>query len=169
MLRLIMAWPSFVRLTAAAGCLICLHGCNQQVIPPSSSNSATSEPRQTAGSADHDLSTAAVSIQDRVVEAACAFCQFHSPTDKGCELAVRIDDQVYLVEGSRLGDHGDPHASDGMCYVCRKAKVTGKIENGRFIASSFQVLPLDPEAADDRTTHRANAEPSSDPHAAHAH
>ena len=59
----------------------------------------------------------------------------------GCDLAVRIDGKSYYVDGSSIDDHGDAHGDDGLCNCIRKAKVTGEIKDGRFVAASFEVLP----------------------------
>ena len=75
-----------------------------------------------------------------VVDAACGECLFGLP-GKGCDLAVRINGRSYYVDGIDMDSLGDAHAKDGMCEVIRKAKVTGEVRNGRFIASSFELLP----------------------------
>jgi hypothetical protein len=73
------------------------------------------------------------------VEAACGQCQFGMPGDD-CELAVRIDGRVYFVDGTGIDDHGDAHAWDGFCNAIRYARVTGRIENGRFVATTFELV-----------------------------
>lgn len=75
-----------------------------------------------------------------VVDAACGECLFGLP-GKGCDLAVRIDGRSYYVDGVNMDSLGDAHAKDGMCEVIRKAKVTGEVRNGRFMASTFELLP----------------------------
>jgi len=77
-----------------------------------------------------------------VVEAGCGSCIFHMK-DKGCNLAVKIDDKTYFVDGASLDDMGDAHANDGMCNVSRKATVTGSVVNDRFVSTSFKLLPLE--------------------------
>jgi hypothetical protein len=77
----------------------------------------------------------------QTVEASCGQCQF-GMNGKGCELAVRIDGIAYLVDGTSIDQHGDAHAKDGFCEVIRKAKVQGKIANGRFVASYFKLKKL---------------------------
>jgi hypothetical protein len=72
------------------------------------------------------------------VEAGCAMC-IYGMADASCELAVKIDDKVYLVEGSKLDDHGDAHAPDGMCMIARTAYVEGRIEGHKFIAQKFEL------------------------------
>ena len=76
-----------------------------------------------------------------VVDAACGECLFGLP-GKGCDLAVRVDGRSYYVDGVDMDSLGDAHAKDGMCEVIRKAKVTGEVRNGRFMASTFELLPV---------------------------
>ena len=78
-------------------------------------------------------------ITDQVVEASCGQCQL-GLEGKGCDLAVRIDGKSYYVDGSSIDDHGDAHGADGLCNCIRKAKVTGEVKDGRFVAEKFQVL-----------------------------
>jgi hypothetical protein len=59
--------------------------------------------------------------------------------DASCELAVKIDGKVYGVEGSKLDDHGDAHAADGMCMVARQAYVEGRIEGDKFVAQRVEL------------------------------
>jgi hypothetical protein len=36
----------------------------------------------------------------------------------------------------------DPHAAGGICECIRLAKVTGQVRDGRFVATSFRLLPV---------------------------
>ncbi len=83
-------------------------------------------------------------VQAMVVEASCGECQFELEGD-GCDLAVRIDGTAYFVDGTGIDDHGDAHSDDGFCNAVRQARVQGCIENGRFVATSFKLLPSDDE------------------------
>jgi len=83
-------------------------------------------------------STHADSLQ--IVEAACGECMFKMKGDD-CDLAVRLDGKAYFVDGSKIDDHGDAHADNGFCNSVRKASVSGKIIDGRFVATSFKLLP----------------------------
>ena len=78
--------------------------------------------------------------QELVVEAACGQCQFELE-GTGCDLAVRIDGESYYVDGTAIDEHGDAHAADGFCNTVRTARVTGRVESGRFISTSFELLP----------------------------
>lgn len=73
-------------------------------------------------------------------EAACGQCQL-GLEGEGCDLAVRIDGKSYYVQGTNIDDHGDAHAQDGFCNAIREAHVEGHIEDGRFIAQSFRLIP----------------------------
>lgn len=76
-----------------------------------------------------------------IVEAACGQCQFGMKGKKGCDLAIRYQGSALFMGGFKMDDLGDAHAKDGLCNVVRKAKVTGRSENGRFVAASFALLP----------------------------
>ena len=75
------------------------------------------------------------------VLAACGPCQFNESSPNGCALAIKMADKVYWVDGSTLADHGNEHATDGMCKTIRKAEVQGKITGNRIDATSFALLP----------------------------
>ena len=78
-----------------------------------------------------------------VLEATCGQCLLGMKEKQGCDLAVRVDGKSYFVDGIRMSDYGDAHADDGMCSIVRKAKVTGRITDGRFLATAFDLLPLE--------------------------
>ncbi len=77
----------------------------------------------------------------QIVRAGCATCIFKMEGVAGCKLAVEIHGKAYLVTGSGINDHGDAHASDGLCKTARKATVQGKIEGERFVATQFELQP----------------------------
>ncbi len=81
------------------------------------------------------------SLNEQVVEASCGQCLFDMG-ESGCDLAVRIDGKGYFVDGTGIDDHGDSHGKDGFCSVIRQAKVTGEVENNRFMVKAFELLPL---------------------------
>ena len=78
----------------------------------------------------------------QIVEASCGQCKFNLP-GKGCELAVRIEGKAYFVDGTKIDDHGDAHASGGFCTTIRKAYVEGDIIDNRFKSKYFKLIPLD--------------------------
>jgi hypothetical protein len=78
--------------------------------------------------------------QPTVVEAACGECLFGMKGDD-CDLAIRVQGHRYFVDGVALDSLGDAHAATGMCRVIRQARVTGRVEHGRFHAVSFELLP----------------------------
>lgn len=88
--------------------------------------------------------TAPASVPDSskkllLVEASCGQCKFGLP-GKSCDLAVRINGKAYFVDGTKIDDHGDAHASDGFCEAIRKAEVQGEVVDGRFKAAYFKLV-----------------------------
>jgi hypothetical protein len=79
-------------------------------------------------------------IEKKMVKASCGQCQFGLKSTAGCDLAVKIDDKAYFVEGSSMADHGDAHAKDGMCNAVRDAEVTGEVVDGKFNVSDFKLV-----------------------------
>ncbi|MEE9408810.1 MAG: DUF6370 family protein [Polaribacter sp.] len=77
----------------------------------------------------------------QVAEVSCGQCKFEIEEPKGCDLAIRIDDKAYFIDGANIDDFGDAHdKTTGFCNVIRKADVVGTIENGRFKATSIKIL-----------------------------
>ena len=74
-----------------------------------------------------------------IVETACGQCQFKLE-GKGCDLAVRIDNKSYFVDGTDIDSHGDAHAKDGFCNAVRKAEVQGEVVKDRFKVTYFKLL-----------------------------
>ena len=87
-----------------------------------------------------------LNLVSQVVEASCGECSF-GMQGESCDLAVRIDGKSYFVDGSKMDDHGNAHGDDGMCNVIRRAKVTGEVKEGRFVATAFELLPQDGDSA----------------------
>tara|TARA_B100000579_G_C22180426_1_gene553916 strand:- start:43 stop:441 length:399 start_codon:yes stop_codon:yes gene_type:complete len=73
------------------------------------------------------------------VEASCGICNF-GIKDNDCNLSIRVGEDVFLVKGSGIDDHGDSHADDGFCNAIRIADVKGKIKRGTFRSESFALL-----------------------------
>ncbi len=75
-----------------------------------------------------------------LVDAACGECQFEMQ-GSGCDLAIRINDKSYFVDGTNINDHGNAHAKDGFCNAIRKATVQGVIKDKRFKVTYFKLTP----------------------------
>jgi hypothetical protein len=77
----------------------------------------------------------------QIVELSCGQCQFGLESQEGCDLAVRINNQAYFVDGAEIDDFGDAHDKDtGFCEAIRKAEVTGELSNNRFEITSVKLL-----------------------------
>ena len=81
-------------------------------------------------------------IKGKKVEASCAQCQFKVKEPRGCDLSIRMNGQVYFVDGTNLDAHGDAHEEDGFCNAIRQAKVTGQIQGNRIRVTQFELKPL---------------------------
>lgn len=93
-------------------------------------------------------------IEKQTVDASCGQCKFGMKGKKGCDLAVKIDNQTYFVEGANMEQFGDAHGNDGMCNTVRKAEVSGEIKGDKFIASSFKMLPVAGHKHDEHDGHK---------------
>jgi len=77
----------------------------------------------------------------QVAAISCGQCNFNLDSEKGCSLAVKIDDKAYFVDGFSIDDFGDAHdETTGFCSVIRNGEITGNIENERFIASHLKLV-----------------------------
>ena len=74
-------------------------------------------------------------ISDKKAEAGCALCSYHMPGAESCALAVKVDGKTYLVTGA---NHVNFHQFCGAAGP-KPAVVTGKIVDGKFVASKFEV------------------------------
>lgn len=90
--------------------------------------------------------------KSQIVEAACGQCKFGMTGKSGCDLAVKIDNKTYFVDGTTMNEHGNAHAADGMCSAVRKAEAVGEIKGDRFVATSFKLLPT--EGHDEHEGHK---------------
>lgn len=88
-----------------------------------------------------------VEVSERLVAAGCGTCVFRMPEKAGCFWAVEIDGQAYPVSGVHPPDDMlVAHEPGGMCTGPRQARVSGEIRpDGRFLARSFELLPLQGE------------------------
>ncbi|WP_297803978.1 DUF6370 family protein [uncultured Polaribacter sp.] len=77
----------------------------------------------------------------QIAEISCGQCKFELDSEKGCDLAVRFNDEAYFVDGFNIYDFGDAHdLKKGFCNVIRKAEVTGLVEDGKFVASAIKLI-----------------------------
>ena len=76
-----------------------------------------------------------------IAEVSCGQCQFDLKTQNGCDLAIKIENQAYFIDGFGIDDFGDAHDKEtGFCEVIRNAEVTGKIQENRFNATSIKLI-----------------------------
>jgi Family of unknown function (DUF6370) len=73
-------------------------------------------------------------------EVSCGKCKL-GLAGKTCEMAVRIDNKSYYVDGADIDSFGDAHAHDGLCNAIRPAEVQGELVNGRYRISYIKLLP----------------------------
>jgi len=74
--------------------------------------------------------------QTQTVQAGCGSCIYSMAGVEGCQLAVKIDGTPYLVTGASVDAH-----SLGLCEAEKTAVVVGQVENGKFVAQSFELKP----------------------------
>mgnify|MGYP000896991408 FL=1 len=79
------------------------------------------------------------------VEATCGECKLKMHGE-GCDLAVRLPEGSYYVDGAGISSFGHPHDENGFCLAIRRAEVQGEVVDGRFKASYFKLLPPGTEA-----------------------
>lgn len=79
-------------------------------------------------------------ISEREVDASCGLCHF-GLTATACKLAVKIEDKAYFVKGVPPDDHEKMHSPGGYCMTIRRAKTSGRIERGEFVALNYELLP----------------------------
>ena len=72
-----------------------------------------------------------------LVLASCGMCNFGMKNNRGCSLAIQVNETAYDVKGTGIDDHGDSHAKDGFCNAIRIANVDGEIKDNFLIANSF--------------------------------
>lgn len=77
----------------------------------------------------------------KTVELSCGQCLFGLNSQDGCDLAVRINDKAYFVDGANIDDFGDAHDIEtGFCEVIRKAEVKGDLNDNRFYVKAIKLL-----------------------------
>ena len=61
------------------------------------------------------VSCAKSKSEKQIVELSCGQCQFGLTTQDGCDLAVRIDDKAYFVDGANIDDYN--HSQTNKYFV----------------------------------------------------
>lgn len=76
-----------------------------------------------------------------ITDASCGQCKFGLKSQDGCDLAIKIDNKAYFIDGAHIDDFGDAHDKKiGFCNVIRKVEVSGKLKNNRFKATSVKLV-----------------------------
>lgn len=73
------------------------------------------------------------------VETSCGECNY-GMEGYGCDVAVRLPEGTFYVDGVGIEEYGHPHAAGGFCVAVRQAEVQGEVVDGRFKASYFKLL-----------------------------
>ncbi len=71
-------------------------------------------------------------------QASCGKCMLNMAGNT-CELAVKIKDSYYYVEGTGIHDHGGAHSEKGFCNSIRNADVQGILIENRFHVTYFEL------------------------------
>lgn len=69
-----------------------------------------------------------------LTETGCASCSYKMPGVRGCQTAVKLDGKAYLLEGVETNAH-----ADGLCDATKFARIAGKVHNGRFVATHYEI------------------------------
>lgn len=72
----------------------------------------------------------------RLVQAGCATCTYKMDGVDDCALAVKVDRTAYLVMGTDINPR-----EEGLCKATKYAEAAGKVVNGKFVATSFNLKP----------------------------
>lgn len=76
----------------------------------------------------------------QLVDVSCGKCKLGLP-GKSCDLALRIGDKAYYVDGADIDSFGDAPANDGFCNTIRKAEVQGEVVDNRFKVTYIKLIP----------------------------
>ena len=78
---------------------------------------------------------ATAALADEMIEVGCGSCMYDMEGVKGCVTAANIDGTPYLVSGVKLKAH-----AVGLCDMKKQAKVSGRVEGGKFVASALELV-----------------------------
>lgn len=113
-----------VRYTVIFALCMLMSGCNKPEPP-----AATPKPADQKISGTHDVG--------------CGMCIYKLQGQKGCITYVSVEGMPLLLKGVDVNAH-----AIGLCEQAGKATVTGKVENGRLIATDFKLIELVGEKQD---------------------
>ena len=76
-----------------------------------------------------------------IVNAACASCQFKLKESIDCELAVKVNSDIYIIEDVDIDEYGNKKNINGLCTVKRKAHIIGELIQNKISISKFSLIP----------------------------
>lgn len=76
------------------------------------------------------------------VEVSCGQCNFDLD-GFGCDVAVKVGENAYYVDGVGISDYGHPHAKGGFCVATHKAEIQGELIDNRYKITYFKLLKDD--------------------------
>ena len=79
-------------------------------------------------------------LENATITVGCASCIFEMEGALGCPFAAEIDGKHYMIQG-RVPEGHESHAPDGICNMRRKAKVDGRLRDGKLITTRVELLP----------------------------
>ena len=94
-----------------------------------------SQESNSSGTAGSDIAEAASAVASQTVEAGCGMCTYHIDGVQGCELAVKVADQPYLVTGSDFDA-----MANGLCKGPKQVEIVGAVEGDKFAATSVKLI-----------------------------
>ena len=85
-----------------------------------------------AGCSNDSASSSVAKITEEV---GCGMCIYHMDGVSSCATAVKIGDTPYLLSDNKLDAH-----SSGICAAPKRAEVSGKIVEGKYVASTIRLV-----------------------------
>ena len=76
-----------------------------------------------------------------IVNAACANCQFKLKESIDCELAVKVNSDIYIIEDVDIDEYGNKNNINGLCKVKRKAHIIGELKQNKISITKFSLMP----------------------------
>jgi len=72
----------------------------------------------------------------QTIEVACAGCVYKMEGAQGCALAVNVGGKPHMVTGVEFDA-----MANGLCDGPKQARIAGKVEGGKFVATSVMLTP----------------------------